>query len=410
MEYQILKKIGGGTYGNVYKARDKDGNFYAIKVLYDQDLTDIGNEVSMLKVLDHPNIIKVKECYIRENKLHIVLPYYSYIFGSRMEEILVIFRTLLEIGYYLEKNKVMHRDIKPDNIIFKDSTTPILIDFGIAIVEGWHNIQTYEIQTLHYRAPEVLKKERYTNKIDVWSMGCTFYYYLKGQHLFIRNNHCSAHWITEFNIDKLRYKLQGTLPSLMDLMEKMLEQDPQKRYSFEQCLQHPLFNACPEVLSLHLVPLWKIKHKLKPNYRAIVMEWIYDMFGERENYTPFILACIFFDHFYNRKVELVEEKGKYQLYACASIFIASQMFPQADFDLQTIAWYANKTYSVDTIRDAVFEMLETLEYSCLFDISTLLEKDRKQVYYELIMGSCEHIGYTEEEQNQIRPTIRDKFK
>lgn len=174
---------------SIYKTT-AGGKKYIIK---DLDLEDESifysavREISVLMILDHPNIIKITDYYIYNNILYIVQPYientlYSLIKKHRKaktnftkEQIHKILSGSFDALYYLHQNNITHRDLKPENILVTDDFTPIIIDFGQAKKLTFKN--STHISTCYYRSPEVLGfyekqfTKNYGKKIDTWGMG-----------------------------------------------------------------------------------------------------------------------------------------------------------------------------------------------------------------------------------------------
>lgn len=146
--YQRINKIGEGTYGVVYKARDKLTNdIVAVKKIRldheDEGLPSTAvREISLLKVLSHPNVVGLREVVSGENKLQLVFDFVDCDLKKYMEGITLSEETVKAIIYqlllsleYCNANRVIHRDLKPQNILIERDTLRIkLADFGLARV------------------------------------------------------------------------------------------------------------------------------------------------------------------------------------------------------------------------------------------------------------------------------------
>ncbi len=146
--YQRINKIGEGTYGVVYKARDKLTNdIVAVKKIRldheDEGLPSTAvREISLLKVLSHPNVVGLREVVSGENKLQLVFDFVDCDLKKYMEGITLSEETVKAIIYqlllsleYCHANRVIHRDLKPQNILIERDTLRIkLADFGLARV------------------------------------------------------------------------------------------------------------------------------------------------------------------------------------------------------------------------------------------------------------------------------------
>lgn len=238
----------------------------AIKRVYKRDHTDFQRllrEVSIMKKLDHPNIVKLFETFEDEKSLFMVLELCEG--GDVLDRMLdpvmlpagayselqaaVIIKTLLMTLNYLHSNGIAHRDIKPENILFKDKHSDILTstlriaDFGYA--RRWseddqdQGLMTTKVGSLYYVAPEVLAGE-YNLSVDLWSTGATCYTLLCGYPPFVGET--DAETLDLIKEGKYYFHRQGwqqiSKPA-KHLVRHLLQQDPQKRLSLQQALVHP---------------------------------------------------------------------------------------------------------------------------------------------------------------------------
>lgn len=207
--YAKLDKVGEGTYGVVYKAKDKQtGQLVALKRMR-LDSEDEGipcsaiREVLLLKELKHENIVKLLDVAHSEKKLTLVFEYLDMDLKAYLDscqgnipvnEIGEFQKQLLKSIEYCHKRSVLHRDLKPQNLLImsnKDGPKKlVLADFGLGRAFGIPvKRYTHEVVTLWYRAPDVLLGSiHYGCGVDMWSCGCIFAELASGKPLFAGKN------------------------------------------------------------------------------------------------------------------------------------------------------------------------------------------------------------------------------
>ncbi|XP_048474360.1 mitogen-activated protein kinase kinase kinase kinase 5-like isoform X2 [Rhincodon typus] len=189
-DFEIIQRVGGGTYGEVYKARHKQtGNLAAVKLIKmepDDDFSVIQQEIIMVKSCTHQNIVAYYGSYIRSNKLWICMEYCG---GGSLQDIYHVTGPLseLQIAYisretlqgleYLHNQGKIHRDIKGANILINDNGDVKLADFGIsAQITATFARRMSFIGTPYWMAPEVAAVEfkgGYNELCDIWAVGIT---------------------------------------------------------------------------------------------------------------------------------------------------------------------------------------------------------------------------------------------
>nr|XP_010949277.1 cyclin-dependent kinase 3 [Camelus bactrianus] len=190
--FQKVEKIGEGTYGVVYKAKNKEtGQLVALKKIR-LDLETEGvpstaiREISLLKELKHPNIVRLLDVVHSEKKLYLVFEFLSqdlkkYMDSTPASELPLhlvksyLFQLLQGVNF-CHSHRVIHRDLKPQNLLINELGAIKLADFGLARAFGVPlRTYTHEVVTLWYRAPEILLGSKfYSTAVDVWSIGCIF--------------------------------------------------------------------------------------------------------------------------------------------------------------------------------------------------------------------------------------------
>eukprot|EP01041_Mallomonas_annulata_P000282 gene282-508_t len=288
--YQKLEKIGEGTYGVVYKAKDRlSGQIIALKRIRleaeDEGIPSTAiREISLLKELRHPNIVRLYDVVHTERKLTLVFEYLDQDLkkyldatnGGLKEKIVQSFLYQLLTGVcYCHHHRVLHRDLKPQNLLINREGELKLADFGLARAFGIPvRSYTHEVVTLWYRAPDVLMGSRkYSTPVDIWSIGCILAEMVNGVPLFTGTSEETQldtifrnlgtpdelkfpgisdlpDWKADFPIYDSPADLKHLAPALgdlgIDLLQKMLNYDPAQRITALVARHHPYFNDLPE--------------------------------------------------------------------------------------------------------------------------------------------------------------------
>ena len=189
-KYYFVKDLGSGGYGKVFLAKEKVSNRYvAIKQLNSTDKEeqeDIIHEIEMVSKFEHPNIVTYYHHFWEEDKLFLVMEYCSggtladKIDEGKIEvsEALSWIQTLASCLRIVHKKRIIHHDIKPDNIVFSQNGTIKIADFGIANKDGG---------TRRYMSPESFAWDSETKqdlRIDIYALGVTLMEVLTGKNPF----------------------------------------------------------------------------------------------------------------------------------------------------------------------------------------------------------------------------------
>ncbi|KAI5478638.1 hypothetical protein MNV49_004780 [Pseudohyphozyma bogoriensis] len=202
-KYERLEKVGEGTYGVVYRSRNKETNEIVAlkKIRLEQEDEGVPStairEISLLKEMKDDNVVRLFDIVHNDTKLYLVFEFLDMDLKRYMDkvgdgeglgpEIVQKFTYQLIKGtYYLHAHRILHRDLKPQNLLINKDGNLKLADFGLARAFGIPlRSYTHEIVTLWYRAPEVLLGSRhYSTGVDMWSVGCIFAEMIMRQPLF----------------------------------------------------------------------------------------------------------------------------------------------------------------------------------------------------------------------------------
>ncbi|KAG2382327.1 hypothetical protein C9374_005529 [Naegleria lovaniensis] len=262
--YKKVKVVGKGTFGQAVLVQSKiDNNLYIIKQIEissipEKERKEALNEVKVLSSLQHPNIVKYVDSFTEGGKLNIVMEYASQ--GDLYEKIKLQKSTLfpeekildwfIQICMavkYIHDRRILHRDLKTQNIFIAADGTVKLGDFGISkVLQSTMECAKTLVGTPYYLSPELCQEKPYNNKSDVWSLGCILYELTTLKHAFEANNMKAL-------VGKI---LRGTYPpisatytaELRNLVAKMLQKDPKDRPSINSVLKVPFIQQRMEFL------------------------------------------------------------------------------------------------------------------------------------------------------------------
>ena len=252
--YSIESLVGVGGMANVYRGTDlKTGNQIAVKVLKDEFLDNeelvrrFKNESKAISILSHPNIVKVYDVSVTDKLQYIVM---EYVDGITLKEYLkqrggaltwketVHFATqILSALQHAHSKGIIHRDVKPQNIMLLADGSIKMMDFGIARFSRAQSqtVSDKAIGSVHYISPEQAKGERTDARTDIYSVGVMLYEMLSGRLPFDGDGAVSIAIMQISEKPKPLAEIAPQTPAgLRQITEKAMEKDPDKRYQSAQ--------------------------------------------------------------------------------------------------------------------------------------------------------------------------------
>jgi len=291
-KYEVLGIVGEGAYGIVYKCLNKETNKYvAVKKFKEtQDKLvqkTMKRELAMLQMLHHENVVEFQESFVSKGNFFLVFEYVEKNLLEVLEEsphglspklIRSLVYQMCKAVDYLHKNNMIHRDVKPENLLIDEKLNLKLCDFGFArkvkLNKNNNNVDTMTdyVATRWYRSPELLLSGGiYGPEVDYWAIGCIMGELADGNPMFpgedevdqldciikilgnLPENLINMYYENQIYNGKelLKVKKPETLekrylgilsPTAIDFMKGLLELDPSKRLSGENVFKHKYFS------------------------------------------------------------------------------------------------------------------------------------------------------------------------
>lgn len=374
-EYYFLgKKLGDGNiachfigaYGEVYVCMQKATRLVrAVKMMNKTAIDEIETErflteINILKIMDHPNIVKLYEVFQDAKKYYLVTELCTggELFEKLSKDDLMdeaesahIMKQLLSAIVYCHSKNVVHRDLKPENLLLEsmdENARVKVIDFGTSQKFNPNKKMTVKIGTPYYIAPEVLSQS-YTEKCDVWSCGIILYILICGYPPFVGRNDFDIMSKIKKGIIKMSGPAWKRASDLVkDLVKHMLVYDPKLRFSAQQALNHP----------------WIKKHCIQTFDKEYTMKLLNNMRSFRV---------------------------QHKLQEAVLTFIASQLITSKEKDKLQSTFI-----SLDLNGDGKLSTEELVAAFCqVFGASCDAEKEVESIMSQLDMDKNGHIDYTE---------------
>eukprot|EP01130_Rhizamoeba_saxonica_P001665 TRINITY_DN11538_c0_g1_i1.p1 TRINITY_DN11538_c0_g1~~TRINITY_DN11538_c0_g1_i1.p1 ORF type:complete len:334 (-),score=95.95 TRINITY_DN11538_c0_g1_i1:53-1054(-) len=261
LKYDLGEELGSGAFSVVYECRNKKtGEICAVKMV-DKEMTNdeqMLDEITIMSQLDHSNIIKFHEIFDLEEDYYVVLEVINggELFDriielqryTEVEAASTIKQALLAIKH-MHDNNIVHRDLKPENLLLSSNSPEATIkiaDFGFATRQDHDNHLVELVGTPPYMAPELVSlRERYLGQkgygrpVDVWALGIVLYILLSGIHPFQQDD--EEDMLDDIELgewDWLGRNWHRVSDEARELIKGMMDADPDKRFTIDQCLEH----------------------------------------------------------------------------------------------------------------------------------------------------------------------------
>ena len=255
----VIEKIGSGTFSDVFKVKINDKEIAYKKFNISTNGTidiEVFRELSVLSLLNHKPIsiglVTFNNIVYENNSNGVTIGYTLELYKKDLRKCILekditystklsICNNLLKSLYFLHSNKIIHRDIKPDNIFIDNDNNAILGDYSLSKVfsdrynEGTH---TSKIATITYRSPEVVNNDNYSYKADIWSLGVTLYELYTDSLLNFDTDIDTLNFIEK----KMKEKINTKKDPLFTIIKKCLVNSPRMRLNLKKALKIPELN------------------------------------------------------------------------------------------------------------------------------------------------------------------------
>lgn len=265
--WKLGKTLGRGATGRVLLATHQTtGQKAAVKVVSKSELQDeetekngdglpygIEREIIIMKLLTHPNVLRLYDVWETSKALYLVL---EYVEGGELFDLLVergplpeveaikYFRQIILGTAYCHALGICHRDLKPENLLLDSQLNVKLADFGMAALESNGKLLETSCGSPHYAAPEIVSGLKYHGAAsDVWSCGVILFALLTGRLPFDDEN--IRNLLLKVQAGNFEMPVDEVSREARDLIARMLEVDPMRRISTEKILRHPLLTKYP---------------------------------------------------------------------------------------------------------------------------------------------------------------------
>ncbi|KAF3341059.1 Serine/threonine-protein kinase TIO [Carex littledalei] len=357
-DYHVLGLVGEGSFGKVYKGRRKT-SFQTVAMKFilkhgktEKDLHNLRQEIEILRKLKHENIIEMLDAFETPQEFCVVTEFaqgelFEVLEDDKClpeEQVQAIAKQLVKALHYLHSNRIIHRDMKPQNILISSGSVVKLCDFGFARAMSVNTVVLRSIKgTPLYMAPELVQEQPYNHTADLWSLGVILYELYVGQPPFYTNSVYAL--IRHIVKDPVKYP--DTMSThFKNFLKGLLNKNPQHRLSWPKLLEHP-FVKDDSVVPDYVVSIFCIIPSFSCNY-SIKMGCSYTSCRRIEVKVSLSM--------FNRVVPR-------ELLAVAEVMLFLQVFWHAFTTvlIRSLAMVDNLSYNVYFLSDAT--VLDKLEKS-----------------------------------------------
>ena len=265
-QYIVTKRLGHGSFATVWRGYHRSTNVaVAIKSISRVKLSghakhadNLDSEIAILRTLHHPNIVQLYDLQSSERHIYLILEHCA---GGDLSQFLRqhralplplvqhFARQLMEGLRVLHSRQLIHRDLKPQNLLLDQSTSPHtavlkLADFGFARELTGEDLAATLCGSPLYMAPEILRYQPYDGKADLWSVGAIVYEMVYGRPPYTGQNHIQLLQ----RIDREEVQYPATVPvsaECCDFIARLLRRRPEERMSFQELFDHPFVRSHP---------------------------------------------------------------------------------------------------------------------------------------------------------------------
>ncbi|XP_068610432.1 serine/threonine-protein kinase BRSK2-like [Brachionichthys hirsutus] len=262
--YRLEKTLGKGQTGLVkLGVHCITGQKVAIKIVNREKLSEsvlmkVEREIAILKLIEHPHVLKLHDVYENSKYLYLVLEHVS---GGELFDYLVkkgrltpkearkFFRQIISALDFCHSHSICHRDLKPENLLLDEKNNIRIADFGMASLQVGDSLLETSCGSPHYACPEVIRGEKYDGRrADVWSCGVILFALLVGALPF---DHDNLRQLLEKVKSGVFHMPHFIPPDCQSLLKGMIEVNPEKRLTLEAIQKHAWYlggrnEPCPE--------------------------------------------------------------------------------------------------------------------------------------------------------------------